>query len=96
MRHEKPFVLIALALAILFAGLGVVYLVFTAPHLPSFVPGHVTRHVRHQNHYSKRAAVSFLLAGVLLFLAWSDSTFRRRRRRYRRDGSKDQQAEQST
>jgi amino acid permease len=80
MRHEKPFVIVAAILALAFLVLGIIYMTFTATHLPSFVPGHVSRHVRHENHYTKRAAVAFVLAIVFAVLAWSDSNLRRRRR----------------
>jgi hypothetical protein len=72
-----------LALALVFAGvlfsvIGLVYLTITAPHLPAFIPGHVTLphhplrngRVLHGRAYWKRGVLALALAGGAFAGAW--------------------------
>ena len=72
---------IALALVVaglLFSLIGLMYLTITAPHLPGFIPGHVTlpRHplrngrVLHARAYWKRGVLALVLAGAAFGGAW--------------------------
>jgi amino acid permease len=81
--REKGFVIGLAVLALAVFALGLIYAIFTAPDLPSFVPGHVG-HVRHENRYWKRMLACFIASGLLFALAYADSNLRRRMR-HRRD-----------
>ncbi len=56
-----PLVVILAVLGVLLLALAVVYLTVTAPHLPGFIPGHVT-HVRRARTYTKRGLAALVLA----------------------------------
>jgi hypothetical protein len=66
-------VLIVLGLA--FAALGVVYLIETAAHLPSFLPGHQAGSA---HHHTRHALVAFALAVLSWVGAWFTTGTRRR------------------
>ena len=56
------------ALGLVCALVGFVYLTQTAPHLPSFLPGHVA-HSRHPRVYYKRAVPLLLVSSAALYAA---------------------------
>jgi len=79
LRREKPGALALAVVALVFFAAAVIYATVTPPHLPSFMPGHVTYHS--SRHYSKRAIGCFIIGALLAFGAWQASMARRRLRK---------------
>jgi uncharacterized membrane protein len=63
-----------LALAVVLAAIGTMYVGLTADRLPKFVPGHVTGLTRH---HDKHAMAAFALAALALIGAWIGSAKRK-------------------
>jgi amino acid permease len=67
-RNASPIVTAALiALGIVLAIVGVIYLIDTASHLPSFFPGHQAGST---HHHTKHAILAFALAFLAFVSAW--------------------------
>ena len=67
-RNTSPVVTAALiALGLVLAIVGVIYLIDTAGHLPSFFPGHQAGSV---HHHTKHALLAFGLALLAFIGAW--------------------------
>jgi H+/Cl- antiporter ClcA len=67
-RNASPVVTaILVALGIVLAIVGVIYLVDTATHLPSFFPGHQAGST---HHHTKHALLAFVLALLAFIGAW--------------------------
>ncbi len=80
---EKVWVVALAILGVVFLVLGVVYVAITAPHLPAFLPGAVSHHVRHERAYTKRGLLAILLAVGCFAVAFTNSNLRRSFRRGR-------------
>jgi hypothetical protein len=94
--REKPFVVFVTIVACAFAFAAVLYLTLSPAHLPNFLPGHLTHPGPHPRVYVTRAAVCALVAFVLAFVAWTDSSYGKRWRRHRRDAHQRSAARTST
>jgi hypothetical protein len=67
-RNASPIVTaILIALGIVLAIVGVIYLIDTASHLPSFFPGHQAGST---HHHTKHALLAFGLALIAFIGAW--------------------------
>ena len=67
-RNASPVVtVILIALGVVLAVVGVIYLIDTAGHLPSFFPGHQAGST---HHHTKHALLAFGLALLALIGAW--------------------------
>jgi hypothetical protein len=64
-----------IVLGLVFAALGVVYLIETAAHLPSFLPGHQAGSA---HHHTKHALAAFGLAVLSWIGAWFTTGTRNR------------------
>lgn len=76
--RNAPAVLTAalIALGVIFAGLGILYLAKTAGQLPAFLPGH---QAGSGHHHAKHALAAFALA----LLSWAGAWFTTGRRTHR-------------
>jgi H+/Cl- antiporter ClcA len=67
-RNASPVItVILIALGVVLAIVGVIYLIDTAGHLPSFFPGHQAGST---HHHTKHALLAFVLAILALIGAW--------------------------
>jgi predicted membrane channel-forming protein YqfA (hemolysin III family) len=66
MRRLSLISWVLIVVGLVFLAVGVIYFAYTAPDLPSFIPGHVD-HVEHANHYTKRGVAGIAVA-VLAFV----------------------------
>jgi amino acid permease len=67
-RNASPVVtVILIALGVVLAIVGVIYLIDTAGHLPSFFPGHQAGST---HHHTKHALLAFVLALLAFIGAW--------------------------
>jgi hypothetical protein len=64
-----------IVLGLVFAALGIVYLIETAAHLPSFLPGHQAGSA---HHHTKHALAAFGLAVLSWIGAWFTTGTRKR------------------
>jgi amino acid permease len=63
MRRLSPISWALIVVGLAFLGLGVIYFAYTAPDLPSFIPGHVDRAL-HARHYTKRGVAGIVIAAL--------------------------------
>jgi uncharacterized membrane protein len=75
MRRLSPISWVLIVVGLVFLAVGVIYFAYTAPDLPSFIPGHVD-HVAHANHYTKRGVAAIAVA-VLAFIGAFVATWKR-------------------
>jgi hypothetical protein len=67
-RRISVLTVVFVLLGVLSIVVAVIYLTTKATDLPSFLPGHIA-HAAHPGKYTKRAAVSFVAAGVFFVIA---------------------------
>jgi predicted membrane channel-forming protein YqfA (hemolysin III family) len=67
MRRLSPISWVLIVVGVVFLALGIIYFAFTAPDLPSFVPGHVDK-AAHARHFTKRGIAAIVVA-VIAFAA---------------------------
>jgi predicted membrane channel-forming protein YqfA (hemolysin III family) len=75
MRRLSPISWVLIVVGLVFLAVGVIYFAYTAPDLPSFIPGHVGR-VAHANHYTKRGVAGIAVA-ALAFIGAFVATWKR-------------------